>query len=311
MRYVMIVTAVVLLLPGCSFDVFGELEYIGAAVNSESAGYPSVSPDGLELYFYSERDQSTLSGDIFVSTRGNVDQPWTSPVMMDWDVNHALAIDFAPIVSPNGLELFFASGRPGGYGGLDIWSCKRDTVDDVWRPAELLDQPINSPSNEIGGSTSLSGLEFYFSDYVSPPHREGGQGAADLWVSHRARTTDPWGTPENLENLNSASAEWCPQLAWQDRLLLFTSNRLGGYGSDDVWVSIRDEPKAEWSEPINLGPRINTISSEKQPTLSPDGSWLYFHTWRPGGGEGADIMRIEVLSMKRFIRTLRNGTEPR
>jgi Tol biopolymer transport system component len=71
-----------------------------------------------------------------------------------------------------------------------------------------------------------------------------------------------------------------------------TSNRPGGFGGIDLWVSTRERTTARWSVPVNLGPVVNTASKEGAPTLSCDGTTLYFYSDRPGGFGQNDLYVI-------------------
>jgi hypothetical protein len=218
--------------------------------------------------------------------------------------------DFGAHLSADGLQIYFTSARSGGYGKYDIWCCERDSVDAPWGRAFPVASPVNSPLDIMGGSISESGLELYMSDLKSPPHREGGVGGADIWVARRSSEDEAWLSPENLGNVNTQLHESGPHLAWGDRLLFFSSSRLGGYGASDIWVAVRDDVSSGWSAPVNLGPHVNTRHYENQPALSPDGAWLYFTAERPDGvGEG-DLMRIRIRSIRRLIRAIERGTEP-
>ncbi|MDV7391617.1 hypothetical protein RZS08_09705, partial [Arthrospira platensis SPKY1] len=78
---------------------------------------------------------------------------------------------------------------------------------------------------------------------------------------------------------------------FQDTILLFSSQRPGGYGGYDLYLSIYS--RGAWSEPQNLGPRINTPYDERSPFLSVDGRTLYFsanHPMRSLGG--FDVLRV-------------------
>src|SRR5439155_20448038 len=67
------------------------------------------------------------------------------------------------------------------------------------------------------------------------------------------------------------------------------SNRAGGYGGDDIWVSHRDKVGDPWESPQNLGPTINTANDDGVPAFSRDGHWMFFGSARPGGYGGSDI----------------------
>lgn len=99
-----------------------------------------------------------------------------------------------------------------------------------------------------------------------------------------------WSAPVNLGTfVNSPTFDASPSLSKDGRSLYFTSNRPGGFGVNDTWVSQRSSEEESWGLPINLGPVINTASGDAQPSLSRDGHWLFFVSNRPGGFGGVDI----------------------
>ena len=82
----------------------------------------------------------------------------------------------------------------------------------------------------------------------------------------------PWGAPANLGPVvNSASNDQHPSISKDGLSLYFVSNRLGGFGGNDIWVTQRASVDDAWGPPQNLGPAINTSSSDFAPNLTIDG----------------------------------------
>jgi hypothetical protein len=86
--------------------------------------------------------------------------------------------------------------------------------------------------------------------------------------------------------VNSVFGETAPAVARDQLSLYFSSTRPGGLGGNDIWVSQRNSVEEPWGPPTNLGPVINTIFGDFQPSLSRDGHWLFFTSGRPGFGLG-------------------------
>jgi Tol biopolymer transport system component len=99
-----------------------------------------------------------------------------------------------------------------------------------------------------------------------------------------------WFVPLNLGTVvNSPFNEAGPAIS-KDRLrLYFGSDRPGGFGGFDIWLSHRGSLEAPWGPPVNLGPSVNTNGVENVPFLSRDEHWLFFNTNRSGGLGGNDI----------------------
>jgi len=98
-----------------------------------------------------------------------------------------------------------------------------------------------------------------------------------------------WSEPLNLGSVNSPSNEQNAFLSKDELTLYFTSDRPGGLGNLDIYVSHRGSVDGAWQLPVNLGSPINTASADFAPNLSIDGHLLFFASMRPGGQGGADI----------------------
>jgi len=71
--------------------------------------------------------------------------------------------------------------------------------------------------------------------------------------------------------------------------MFITSNRTGGLGGLDLWVSTRGSTSEFWSAPLNFGAPVNSTDNDGAPALSLDGTTLYFYSLRPGGSGGNDL----------------------
>jgi Tol biopolymer transport system component len=167
------------------------------------------------------------------------------------------------------------------------------TIHSSWSEPVNLGPPSNTLDTEIFSSLSPNGLELYFSDWRR--NRADGLSTEDLWLRIRAKISDPWGVPANLgPTVNSASGEGLPCMSRDGLSLYFTSNRPGGLGGTDIWVTTRSSILDPWTEPINLGPPVNTSYQDGSPRLSGDGSTLYFYSSRPGGYGDSDLWQVSI-----------------
>ena len=130
----------------------------------------------------------------------------------------------------------------------------------------------------------------------SPFTFAGGGAAAVLTVvaATTPMTAQPgasdWDDPVNLGSLiNSPNNDLAPAISKNGLSLYFQSNRPGGLGGPDLWVSRRSSEDADWEVPVNMGPVINSSSTEGAPAFSRDGHWLFFNSDRPGGVGGTDM----------------------
>ncbi len=202
--------------------------------------------------------------------------------------------DFTPSVSADSLSLYFSSNRPGGYGNLDIWATTRATTSDPWEEPMNMGPTINTPSNGEHPSISLDGLTLFFSS-----NRPGGYGSRDLWVTTRSATSEPWSEPVNLgPTVNRSSDDVGPSISADGLELFFQSNRSGGQGNQDTWVTTRTATSDPWAEPVNLGPDLNSPTVDGQPDISADGLTLFFRSRKPGTYGGSDIWFSKRATVK-------------
>ena len=187
--------------------------------------------------------------------------------------------------SHDGLEIYIESLRPGGSGGYDLWRLRRDSVDEDWGPPENLGPAVNSSYSDGDVAISADGLTLYFGS-----KRPEGLGKGDIYMTTRATRDEPWGEAVIIgQPINSPDDEGGPCIAADGLELYFGSNRPGGYGEFDIWVSRRATHNEPWGAPENLGPTVNSASGDWIPFISTDGLVLCFSSSRPGGYGSTDI----------------------
>jgi Tol biopolymer transport system component len=99
-----------------------------------------------------------------------------------------------------------------------------------------------------------------------------------------APTYSDWGAPVNLGAVvNSPFNDVGPAISKDGLSLFIGSDRPGGFGGFDIWVSQRASLDAPWGPPVNLGPAVNGANLENVPALSRDEHWMFFNSDRPGG----------------------------
>lgn len=99
-----------------------------------------------------------------------------------------------------------------------------------------------------------------------------------------------FGTPTNLgPSVNSTVSDGSPNISVDGLTLYFDSQRPGGLGGWDIWVTTRDTIDDNWSEPVPLPEPVNSPYADAGPSISADGSSLYFASDRPGGYGSFDI----------------------
>jgi hypothetical protein len=273
----------------------GDLVNLGPVVNTSGTEVaPSISADGLSLYFTSDRGGGQGGQDIWVTTRSSVDDPWGPPVNLGAIVNSS-SNEMAPCISADGLELYFTCDRAGGYGELDLWVTTRATRADPWGIPVNLGPTVNSPSPDGWPSISSDGLSLYFGSVWRP----GGLASNDneIWVTTRATLSDPWGPPVNLgSTVNRSEALW-PSIS-ADGLALFFD--LGGHSLDEILMTRRATVSDPWGPPVKFGPPVNTLYDDGCSSISADGRTLYFYSNRPDGYGGGDLWQASIIPIVDF-----------
>jgi hypothetical protein len=185
-----------------------------AEVNT--AGYergPSISSDGLTLYFNSDRAGGLGSYDIWVATRPDLGSPFGTPENVA-ELNSDLA-EAGPHLTADGLTIYFSSNRPGTVGSNDIWVATRaDLVSPFGVPQDVTE--LNSTELDESPSITADGLTIYLHS-----ERAGGAGGTDLWFATRPDTSSPFGTPQNLAELNTGGGEYTPDISPDGSKLYF------------------------------------------------------------------------------------------
>ena len=130
-----------------------------------------------------------------------------------------------------------------------------------WSAPVNLGPIVNSTANEQNAQLQKDGLAIYFSS-TRP-----GVGGLDIYVTRRASVDSPWGPPVNLgPPVNTVDADFAPNISIDGHLLFFASNRAGGQGGNDLYMSWRANTNEDnWSTPVNLGAPVNTQDNEQAP----------------------------------------------
>jgi hypothetical protein len=251
-------------------------------------GCPIQAPDGLSLYLASNRPGGRGGLDIWVATRASTSASWGTPANLGEPVNSP-ADDFCPTpVGKNGLFFVSREALPGACGQGDIYFTHRTGAAGWAEPERLLCAPAgpNSELDEQGPSWvdvngKLRGQKMlYFSRSSVAPNVAG-----EIFVSEREKGAR-FGPARLVDGLSdSAANDIQPNVRADGLEVVFSSNRSGGAGAQDIWIATRASLTAAWSAPANLGAVVNTAAAESRPSFSRDGSQLLFG--RAPGPEGS------------------------
>ncbi len=198
--------------------------------------------------------------------------------------------EYSPMVNADESVIIFTTRRESGIGDdtdivdmgfmEDIFTSYKD-VNGEWVQSVGFDENINTKSHDATSGFSNDGLTVFI--YY------GHKGMGDIYVSKKIAGvwTKAKSIGKKINGKNTHETSAC--LSFDGKKLFFSSNREGGFGGHDIWVSSWDEDKMEWGEPHNLGGVINTKFDERGVFKHPDGKTIYFASDGHPGMGGYDV----------------------
>lgn len=243
----------------------------------------AITPDGNEIYWSNNLREFSISV-IMVTKR--TESGWSRPEVASFSRNTAY-IYYEPAIAPDGSQFFFVASKVGEEAN-DIWVMDRE--EGGWGEARKLGPPVNSPGKEYFPSVTRDGT-LYFTKEGTEPGTEA--------IYRARRVEDGYAEPELLpDTVNSGKSRFNAFVAPdQSYLIVPVWGRDDSLGSVDYYVVFRNG-QDEWSQAVNMGPKINTKSGkEYAPYVSPDGKYFFFMATRapadprlPAGGYNAEYL---------------------
>lgn len=285
------------------------LEKLSAYAGKEKMAYginssgdeimPVVSPDGNELFFDRKDDFENMGEDVN-------DDIWRAE-LSDYGTFRSATNVGSPLNNKhhNFMIALCENGRlailgnvylPDGSMTSGISGCRREAGQ--WGTPfkiEIENIPKTGDYKEYNVSADLEVMVFAL-------EREDGVGGQDLYASFRIDEKH-YGSPIHMGNtINSVDTEMTPWISPNKKYLVFSSRGHSGFGKADLYFSRRlDNTWQNWSEPVNMGPAINSKDWDAYFTASPGNGNAYFCSVSGSDG-GADIFKIELpeLLQKEF-----------
>ncbi|NOT37067.1 MAG: OmpA family protein [Saprospiraceae bacterium] len=205
--------------------------------------------------------------------------------------------EYLPSLTADGRTMVFTRKINNDNEDLFI-SYKQD--DGQWTsPVDIIE--LNTSFNEGAPAISPDGNTLVF---VSCDRKES-HGGCDLYISYK--TDKGWSPAANFgDKINSPAYETQPCFSDNGKILVFCSNRIGGLGGRDLWLSFKNKDNT-WVKPINLGPDINTPENEECPFLHSDNKTLYFSSdGHPGMGD-KDIFMSRMKTLTQWSTPINIG----
>jgi len=233
--------------------------------------------------------QRIINGKVLTYEIERENNLWTQPKLVPF-ANMMENGDF--VFAPDGKTLFFQSNTP--VKGLEsdgrisnIWVIVRSKTG--WTTPEPLDFTINTKWLDSFASATNDGTLYFFT------RKPGGRGKSDLYKSKYSG--GKYTEAINLgPQFNSEEHEWDPFIAPDESYLVFCSTKAGGYGSDDFYISFRSK-NGDWSKPVNMGDKINSMGSDNRPYVTPDGNYFFFTSTKRGN---RDIYWVDAKILLTF-----------
>ncbi len=223
------------------------------------------SPDGKECFFNEWAANYSYAKIYYTKYENKI---WTPPVEASFSVGHFAS---SPFFSADGKRLYFHYANYTGPEPYDIWMVQRTAQG--WGEPFHLPSPINSDYKDGCYSETKDGIVYFASN------RPGGfDNKGDIWRTHQIT-----GQPLKVENLgatvNSSAWESGPCIAPDESYLIFVSERPGGFGHSDLYITFKKEDSS-WTAPVNMemskaGINLKNAATDSA-TLSPDGRYLFF-----------------------------------
>jgi OmpA-OmpF porin, OOP family len=221
------------------------------------------------------------------------------PVLMSSKINKYFIHAYPVLTADQQTFIFSKRDGPQLTDDEDIMLCRK--VNGEWSDPVSISNKINSEFNEGACTMSADGKVLVF---VSC-NRKDGLGACDLYISYKKG--DDWSVPVNMgSNVNSNAWDSEPSLSADARTIYFTSERAGGLGLFDIWVTTMDDD-GNWTKARNLGKPVNTEGKEVSPFIHANGKTLYFSSNKHPGMGGYDIFYSHKSDSINFTQPVNLG----
>jgi hypothetical protein len=272
-----------------------EVYYLLAKAYNANYQYDKAEENGKEYQVRAIGKASTAKGDRMVSNIGNAREITQKAVKVKLEnigepINTP-ASEYVPVISADESVLIYTYSGPKSTGGLMDADLRKDPEGDYYEDIFIAkkkegfwNQPesmtINTKGHDASIGLSPDGQELY-------TYRSTRKDKGDIYLSKLVG--DKWSEPKKLgKNVNTEFWEGSCSISADGWFLYFSSERPGGSGGRDIYVSKKLET-GEWGPAVNLGTNINTPYNDDAPFIHPDGITLFFSSEGHNSIGGYDI----------------------
>jgi len=257
----------------------------------------TMASSSEEAYF---TIQSPLEEVCVIAVIKKKNDVWSEPEIAQFSGKYR---DLEPFLSPDDLNLYFASNRPLGNledqpKDFDIWHVERKNLDAEWGQPINVGPPVNTKHNEFYPAITKMKNLYITSD------RPDSKGQNDIFFCEW--NNNMYSNPVSISDaINSDSYEFNAYVSPDESFIIFSGyNRADGYGSGDMYISIRDENQ-NWKSAVNLGTGINSKYMDYCPFVDLNSNTLYLTSRRSSIPEVNNVHSVKDLM--KAINTYENG----
>ncbi|NOT76533.1 MAG: OmpA family protein [Cyclobacteriaceae bacterium] len=265
-------------------------ENMGDAINTASSDLmPIITADGRNLYFGRQDYEGNLGGvadgeDYYLSTWDGT--KWSKAQNLGAPINTPKVDNYSSVSTDNNTILFVDS--------KEFWSISRN--ESGWGAPKPIGLTFVNEAKHFESYLAPNGKSIIFTaKNVNNLFYDKGEDERDFYVSLQDKN-GKWSDPINMgPKINTRRDEISPFLAADDRTLYFSTTGRAGYGNGDIFMSKRiGDGWTNWTEPVNLGPEINSPSFDAYYVVPASGEYAYMVSNQGGFGK-SDIIRVKLV----------------
>ena len=249
----------------------------------------TFSPEMNEIYFTRRKPEER--NNIFAMKL--IDGQWSKPELAFFSSEETW--DFEPHINPKGDVLYFGTNKKLNdsitSSGIHEWQIKKD--EKGWGQPIALEEPFVE-NRFIMYVTAAENGNLYFTSEA-----EGAKPEDELSIYYSLKEEGQYASLKKMgKEINTGTMIAHPYIAPDESYIIFDGKRSSGYGDCDLYISFNK--KGTWTEAYNLGPKINTNQCEMTASVSPDGTYLFFHRG-DGKEDSGNIYWVDFVQLKKAL----------